>query len=111
VTTPPEDDATEPRSRRTRAEHSGGVGGVWHPGHVRTTDELTHAAVDAFDEILRAGEVDLPSWLAKALASVATRHGSSWALVEKRPGSWEAPHILGLVQGLIGLDDEDLGRI
>ena len=77
---------------------------------MRTTEELTRAAVDACDEILRAGDVDLPSWLAKALASVAARHGGSWALVDAWPGSWEAPHVLALVQGLVGLDDEDLGR-
>ncbi len=78
---------------------------------MRTTDELTKIAVDAFDEILRAGEVDIPSWLGRVLASVAARHGGSWSLVDARPGSWEAPHVLALVQGLIGLDDEDLGRI
>lgn len=67
-------------------------------------------AIAACDEILRAGEVDLPGWLAGVLASVAARHGSSWELVTARPGSWEAPHVLALVQGVVGLDDEDLGR-
>jgi len=78
-------------------------------GAVRTTEELTKIAVDVCDEILRAGEVDLPGWLSRVLASAAARHGGSWALVDARPGSWEAPHVLALVQGLIGLDDEDLG--
>jgi len=76
---------------------------------MRTTDELTRVAVDACDEILRGGEVDFPGWLAGVLASVAARHGSSWELVAGRPASWEAPHVLDLVQGLVGLDDEDLG--
>ncbi len=75
---------------------------------MRTTEELARAAADACDEILRAGEVDLPSWLSRVLASVAARHGGSWALVDAWPGSWEAPHVLALVQGVIGLDDEDL---
>lgn len=64
--------------------------------------------VDACDELIRAGEVDLPGWLSRVLASVAARHGGSWSLVDARPGSWEAPHVLALVQGLTGLDDEDL---
>ncbi len=51
----------------------------------------------------------MPSWLARVLASVAARPGSSWELVTARPGSWEAPHVLALVQGVVGLDDEDLG--
>lgn len=77
---------------------------------MRTTDELTRVAVDACDEILRGGEVDLPGWLSGVLASAAARHGSSWELVAARPGSWEAVHVLALVRGVVGLDDEDLGR-
>lgn len=92
----------------TRAERAAVSVGAGTMGGVRTTEDLTRVAIEACDEILRAGEVDLPGWLAGVLASTAARHGSSWALVDARPGSWEAPHILGLVQGLIGLDDEDL---
>jgi hypothetical protein len=53
-------------------------------------------------------EHDFAGWLADALAAVAARHGSSYALVAGRPGSWEAGLVTQLVRGTIGWDDEHL---
>jgi hypothetical protein len=66
--------------------------------------EHTAAAVDA----LTAGhsaEHDFAGWLADVLARVAARLGSSAAVVDGRPGSWEAALVLQLVQGTVGEDD------
>ena len=52
-------------------------------------------------------EHDFAGWLADVLAAVAARHGSSYALVAGRPGSWEASLVTNLVRGTVGWDDED----
>lgn len=51
-------------------------------------------------------EHDFAGWLADVLAAVAARHGSSYALVAGRPGSWEAGLVTHLVRGTVGWDDE-----
>jgi hypothetical protein len=53
-------------------------------------------------------EHDFAGWLADVLATVAARHGSSYALVAARPGSWEASLVTQLVCGTAGQDDEYL---
>ena len=53
-------------------------------------------------------EHDFAGWLADVLAAVAARHGSSYALVAGRPGSWEASLVTNLVRGTVGWDDEHL---
>lgn len=53
-------------------------------------------------------EHDFPGWLADLLAAAAARHGSSYALVAGRPGSWEANLVTHLVRGTVGWDDEHL---
>ena len=50
----------------------------------------------------------LRRWLAGVLATVAADLGSTRALVAGRPGSWEAEHVRGLVNGRVGWDDEYL---
>jgi hypothetical protein len=69
-----------------------------HPGHT----------VDAVDALLaaHAHEQDFAAWLAGALASAAAQLGSSAALVDGRPGSWEAQLVTALVHATIG--DHDL---
>lgn len=64
----------------------------------------------AVEALLRAArtEQDFAGWLAHVLARVAGQLGSSDALIEGRPGSWEASHIDGLVKGTVGHDDEYL---
>jgi hypothetical protein len=53
-------------------------------------------------------EHDFAGWLAAVLAAVAARHGSSYALIAGRPGSWEASLVTQLVRGTAGWDDEHL---
>ena len=74
-----------------------------------TSPALTDAAVVV---LLAAceGEPDFAGWLADVLARVAARLGSSHALIEGRPGSWEADLVLRLVWGTAGEDDADLAR-
>lgn len=67
----------------------------------------TPLAVDVIARAARA-EHDFPGWLAGILASVAARLGSSYALVEGRPGSWEADLVEKLVRGTVGWEDEGL---
>jgi hypothetical protein len=71
----------------------------------------TERAVEA---ILRAArtEHDFADWLADVLCKVAAQLGSADALVEGRPGSWEAEHVLRLVEGTAGpyLDSYRTGR-
>ena len=76
---------------------------------VSTSPALTDAAVVV---LLAAceGEPDFAGWLADVLARVAARLGSSAALIEGRPGSWEADLVLRLVWGTVGEDDADLAR-
>lgn len=76
---------------------------------VSTSPALTDAAV----VVLLAAhgtEPDFPGWLADVLARVAARLGSSHALIQGRPGSWEADLVLRLVWGTAGEDDADLAR-
>ena len=40
------------------------------------------------------------------LATVAADLGSTHALVANRPGSWEAEHVRGLVNGTVGWDED-----
>jgi hypothetical protein len=51
---------------------------------------------------------DFGGWLAGVLSSVAADLRSSDALTAGRPGSWEAAHVRGLVNGTIGWGDEFL---
>jgi hypothetical protein len=67
----------------------------------------TARAVEALLRAARA-EHDFAGWLAGVLAQVAGQLGSSDALIEGRPGSWEASHVDGLVKGTVGHDDEYL---
>ncbi len=53
-------------------------------------------------------EHDFGGWLAGVLATVAADLGSTEALTAGRPGSWEAEHVRGLVNGTVGWDDEYL---
>jgi hypothetical protein len=54
-----------------------------------------------------AGE-DIGEFLAQALARLAAELGSSAALLENRPGSWEASFVAALLSGTVGPDDEHL---
>jgi hypothetical protein len=64
----------------------------------------------AIEALLRAArtEHDFAGWLAHVLAQVAGQLGSSDALIEGRPGSWEASHVDQLVKGTVGHDDKYL---
>jgi hypothetical protein len=53
---------------------------------------------------------DFGGWLAAVLSSVAADLGSSDALTAGRPGSWEAEHVRGLVNGTVGWGDEFLAE-
>jgi hypothetical protein len=78
-----------------------------------TTDSGTHPdhyTRQAHAAILAAvrDEHDFGGWLAAVLSSVAADLGSSDALTAGRPGSWEAAHVRGLVNGTVGWGDEFL---
>jgi hypothetical protein len=64
----------------------------------------------AHRSILQAvrGERDFGGWLAGVLASGSADLGSTEALTAGRPGSWEAEHVRGLVNGTVGWSDEFL---
>jgi hypothetical protein len=64
----------------------------------------------AATSILQAArnEHDFAGWLAQVLAQVAGQLGPSDALIEDRPGSWEADLVERLVKGTVGWDDEYL---
>jgi hypothetical protein len=66
------------------------------------------AAVRALTALTRETEHDFPGVIARTLAQVAGNLGSSDALTESRPGSWEASFIDQLVKGTVGYDDEYL---
>jgi hypothetical protein len=53
-------------------------------------------------------EHDFGGWLAGVLARVSADLGSTEALTAGRPGSWEAEHVRGLVNGTVGWGDEFL---
>lgn len=56
-----------------------------------------------------AQEHDFGGWLAEVLATAAAELGSTAALTDGRPGSWEADLVRQLVSGTVGWDDEHLG--
>jgi hypothetical protein len=66
--------------------------------------------IDAHRAILRAvrDQHIFGGWLAGVLASVSADLGSMDALTAGRPGSWEAAHVRGLVNGTVGWGDEFL---
>jgi hypothetical protein len=74
------------------------------------TDSPDAYTTPAHAAILAAAraEHDFGGWLAGVLATVAADLGSTQALVANRPGSWEAEHVRGLVNGTVGWDDEFL---
>ena len=71
--------------------------------------DYTSHAHNAILVAVRA-EHDVGGWLAGVLVTVAADLGSTHALVAGRPGSWEAEHVRGLVNGTVGWDDEYLER-
>jgi hypothetical protein len=71
------------------------------------TAAYTGLAVHAITQAARA-EHDFADWLAHVLAAAAGRLGSSDALTEGRPGSWEASLVDQLVKGTVGYDDQYL---
>jgi hypothetical protein len=71
------------------------------------TAAYTGPAVHAITQAARA-EHDFAGWLAQVLAAAAGRLGSSDALTEGRPGSWEASLVDQLVKGTVGYDDQYL---
>ena len=71
---------------------------------------LHQAAHDAILAAVR-DRARLRGWLAGVLATVAADLGSTDALTAGRPGSWEAEHVRGLVNGTVGWDDEFLADL
>ncbi len=67
----------------------------------------TDAAVDAILGVARDG-CDVAEWVAVVLCTAAAELGSSYALVARRSGSWEAAGVLQLVHGTAGPADEYL---
>lgn len=56
-----------------------------------------------------ASEPSFPEWLAATLATAIADHPGGWyALIEGRPGSWEAAALSQLMAGTVGEDDEGL---
>jgi hypothetical protein len=72
-----------------------------------TTAPYTDPAVNAITRAART-EHDFAGWLAAVLATAAGRLGSSDALTDGRPGSWEASLVDQLVKGTVGYGDEYL---
>ena len=54
-----------------------------------------------------AGE-DIGETIARALARLAAELGSSFEVLQNRPGSWEAAHVAELLRGMVGPDDQHL---
>jgi hypothetical protein len=71
-------------------------------------DDYTSEAVTAITQAARA-EHDFSGWLATVLCRAAAKLGSSDALTQGRPGSWEAALVRALVQGTVP-DDELLAQ-
>jgi len=67
----------------------------------------TSRAVAAITQAARS-EHDFAGWLARCLTAAAGQLGGSDALVEGRPGSWEADLVMQLVHGTAGHSDEYL---
>jgi hypothetical protein len=72
-----------------------------------TAPDYTRQAIAAITRAARA-EHDFAGWLTGVLAAVAGQLGSSEALIDGRPGSWEASFVDQLVKGTVGYDDEYL---
>jgi hypothetical protein len=70
------------------------------PGHTTAAVVAALTAAEA--------EHDFGGWLAGVLCQAAVRLGSSAAVVAGRDGSWEAGHVLALIRGTAGPDDEHL---
>lgn len=70
-----------------------------------TQHDYTSDAVTAITAAV-ASQHDFCDWLASVLAQVAARYGSSAALTEGRPGSWEAALVIQLLAGTLGPDNE-----
>lgn len=68
------------------------------------SETYTARAVAAITQAARS-EHDFAGWLAAVLAQVAGQLGSSDALIEGRPGSWEASFVDQMVKGTVGYDD------
>jgi hypothetical protein len=66
----------------------------------------TARAVAALTQAVRS-EYDFAGWLGQVLAAVAGNIGSSDALTDGRPGSWESRLVYDLVKATVG-DDEYL---
>jgi len=64
-------------------------------------------AVRALTQAART-EHDFAGWLAAVLADVAGNLGSADAVLEGRPGSWEAAAVEQLLRGTVGYADEYL---
>jgi hypothetical protein len=79
------------------------------PGLPRDVPRYTFAAAAA---VMAAAETehDFGGWLAAILCQAAAVLGSSAHLVMGRSGSWEAEHVLALVRGTAGWQDEHLGN-
>ena len=67
------------------------------------TDRATTAIVDAVRE-----QHDFSGWLAHILATAAAELGSTAALTDGRPRSWEANLVQQLVRATVGWDDDYL---
>jgi hypothetical protein len=67
--------------------------------------ESRAAIVDIFVQAARSG-TDFAEWLAHLLAAAAARLGSTEALLEGRPGSWEAECVRSLLRGTVGMNDD-----
>ena len=70
-------------------------------------ETYTARAVAAVMQAARV-EHDFAGWLAAVLAQVAGQLGSSDALTEGRPASWEASLVCQLAKGTVGYGDEYL---
>ncbi|SRR6266851_3169529 len=69
--------------------------------------DYTSRGVAAVTQAART-EHDFAGWLASVLAAATGRLGSSDALTEGRPGSWEAALVDQLVKDTVGHDDKYL---
>ena len=68
---------------------------------MHANDSYTNRAATATLEAART-EQDFGGWLAGILARTAAELGSTDALTAGRPGSWEAEHVLRLVESTAG---------
>jgi hypothetical protein len=77
---------------------------IAHRDLARVVDDMAGAILMAW-EIGADHQADLPGLLSQALQQVARDLGGAGVLVEGRPGSWEAVHVLALA----GLPDDEWG--